>query len=224
MFRHKFIALPHLEQLNTPNGRFYETPNGDKYPSATTIIGTMSDKGWLDDWRNRIGHEEAEKITAQAGNRGTRLHHMCEQYLLNTPVDLRQETPFSKHLFLQLKPHLDMINDIRALEARMFSATNKISGTVDCIGYYKDRRAVIDFKTSIGFKELSDIEGYFIQCAMYALMWHYLTGQVCNKLVVMIAVENSFTPGIYVQNTLDWIKPAKKMISDYYEETENGIS
>lgn len=222
MFQHYFVDLPHLEQLNTLNGRFYETPGGDRFPSATTIIGTMSDKGWLDDWRNRIGHAEAEKITAQAGNRGTRLHHMCEQYLLNTPVDMKQETPFAKHLFNQLRPHLDMIDKIKALEARMYSFKHKISGTVDCIGYYKAQRAVIDFKTSIGFKELSDIEGYFIQCAMYALMWHYLTGQGCPKLVVMIAVENSFTPGIFVQNTVDWIGPAKKMIKDYYEEIESA--
>ena len=222
MFNHEFIALPHLKQLNTHNGRFYEIPNGDIYPSATTIIGTMSDKGWLDDWRNRIGHEEAAKITAQAGNRGTRLHHMCEQYLLNTPVDMKQETPFAKHLFNQLKPHLDEITEVNALEARMYTHKYMMSGTVDCIGKYKNQDAVIDFKTSIGFKEKSDIDGYFILCAMYALMWWYLTSRFCRKLVVMIAVENSFTPAIYVQDTVQWAKKAIQMAEAYHKETENG--
>lgn len=217
----QLINFPHLEQLNTPFGRFYQTPDGERYPSATTIIGAMSDRSWLDNWKNKIGHLAAEKITKQAGNRGNKIHYLCEQYLLKNSLNLTKETPFSKHLFLQLKPYLNEIHNVKALEARIFSKKHKISGTVDCVGYYNNNLSIIDFKTSIQFKEISDIDGYFIQCAMYALMWKYLTNEICSKIVVMIAIENSSNPAIYVQNTFDWIKPAKKMIDDYYRKIEN---
>lgn len=222
MFEHDFVKLPPLEQLNTPNGRFYVTPNGDKYPSATTILGTMSDKSWLDNWRNRIGHEEAYKITAQAGNRGTRLHHMCEQYLLNTPVDMKEETPFAKHLFNQLKSELDKISVVHAIESRLYSDVYKISGTCDCIGFYNNKLSVIDFKTSIGFKEKSDIDGYFLQCAMYSFMWFYLTGKPIRNFVVMIAVENSFTPAVYQSNDFSWLVQARDLINEYHELKGTG--
>ena len=30
-----------MKQINTPNGRYYETPNGHKYPGVTTVLGTV---------------------------------------------------------------------------------------------------------------------------------------------------------------------------------------
>ena len=45
--------------------RHYTTPNGDRYPSVTTVLSSMSAEG-IAAWRARVGTEEANRISTQA--------------------------------------------------------------------------------------------------------------------------------------------------------------
>ena len=59
--------------------RHYLTPEGNRYPSITTVLGSNPDKKkGLMEWRKKIGEKEAAKITAQSARRGTNVHLMCE--------------------------------------------------------------------------------------------------------------------------------------------------
>ena len=49
-------------------------------PSVTTILSATKDKKFLDDWRRRIGNEEADKIMKQASTRGSEMHRVLEYY------------------------------------------------------------------------------------------------------------------------------------------------
>ena len=69
-------------ETNEAGQRFYLTPSGEKYPSVTTVLGSLTKDGIVQ-WRKRVGEEEANKITRRAANRGTQLHTICEQYILN---------------------------------------------------------------------------------------------------------------------------------------------
>ena len=60
-----------------------QTPNGS-YPSITTVLGNLS-KTAIMAWRDRVGHEEANKISRQAAGRGTAVHAVCENYVNNDP-------------------------------------------------------------------------------------------------------------------------------------------
>ena len=78
MFDHVTLdfKLQELECETLPTGRTYTTPEGKKYPSVTTVLGASEDsKDGLNAWRQRIGEEEADKITRQAGARGTAVHN-----------------------------------------------------------------------------------------------------------------------------------------------------
>ena len=71
-----------LERDTKPDGtRLYKTPSGKSYPSVTTVTGLHSAKG-IAEWRKRVGNEEANRVSAKASSRGTRIHHHCEHYLL----------------------------------------------------------------------------------------------------------------------------------------------
>ena len=41
--------------------RVYVTPNGNVYPSITSILSLQSKPG-LDEWKEKVGHAEASKI------------------------------------------------------------------------------------------------------------------------------------------------------------------
>lgn len=78
--------------------RFYQVVQDDKLiaqlPSVTTIIGCTGDKSGLEDWRNRIGHEEADRISKLSMNRGTIMHRLIELYKSKTtgePIDRLQQ-------------------------------------------------------------------------------------------------------------------------------------
>ena len=73
-----------IKRIDTPEGRRYATPDGQKLPSVTTILdATKSEesKRALQEWRNRVGHKVAQEITTEAAGRGTRMHKWLEDYV-----------------------------------------------------------------------------------------------------------------------------------------------
>ena len=89
-----------LKTKTTEDGRRYLTPSGDAYPSVTTILSQYNKKAIME-WRERVGAEEANKISRLAANRGTRVHSLCEHYLLNDLSDLKIKSlmPDVKQMF-----------------------------------------------------------------------------------------------------------------------------
>ena len=51
------------QQINLNGKRVYLTPDGEKTPSVTTILGKTKDMTHLNEWRKRVGEENAKKIT-----------------------------------------------------------------------------------------------------------------------------------------------------------------
>ena len=81
-------------------------------------------KKGLWEWRKRVGADVANYVARTAAARGTKVHHMCEDYLNNVHVDWPEkwkehERHFLAHcLFNQLKEKaLCNINNIYAQEA-----------------------------------------------------------------------------------------------------------
>src|SRR6056300_420771 len=65
------------ETLET--GRTYFTPDGD-YASITTLLGKTADKTWLQAWIDKVGEEEARRVSKEATDRGTIVHEIAEHY------------------------------------------------------------------------------------------------------------------------------------------------
>ena len=65
-FNHVGSSLDCELKTETVDGkRIYETPNGDKYISITSLLSNLS-KASIQKWRERVGEDEARKITTQA--------------------------------------------------------------------------------------------------------------------------------------------------------------
>ena len=187
-------VVPKLQQVNEEGTRYYVTPEGNKYPSITTVLSAYNIKEIMA-WRKRVGDEEANKISRQASSRGTRIHTLCEQYLDNKVLTFK--TPLDTETFNRFKPVLHRINNIYAQEIRMYSDHLRIAGTVDCVAEFDGKLSIIDFKTSKRLKNEEDIENYFMQVSGYAVMFEERFGIPVNRVVVAIAVDDQ-DPQVFV--------------------------
>lgn len=201
MITHIRHDIPKLERTTGPDGsRVYSTPSGRAYPSVTSVTGLLG-KAAIIAWRKRVGEEEANRISTQAANRGTRIHSLCESYLNNE--DVRPDI-FDHYTWSSIVPELSKIDNVHALETPLYSDHLEVAGTVDCIAEYNGKLSVIDFKTSKRVKSRDDIHNYFMQCAAYAVAFEERTGVPVSRLVIIMAVDDN-DPIIFVEKRDDWI-------------------
>ena len=218
IFNH--VKLPQLDfdlkAETTDSGRLYATPTGEKYKSITTVLGNHNKQAIME-WRERVGAEEANKISTKAANRGTKVHKICEDYINNEIPELKMQMmmPDLKELFFKIKPIIDeKLGDVYSQEQALYSHKLKIAGRVDLIGMWNGKLSVIDFKTSNKQKEEEDIQNYFMQCTAYALMFSELTGMWIDDIVVLIATGEGEAQ-LFERQIHDYMKPLMQYIDKY---------
>ena len=187
--------------MDLPQGRVYKTPTGKAYPSVTAVTGFLT-KQAIAAWRNRVGEEEANRVSAQASSRGTRIHSLCESFLLGNEVE---SDMFDTEMWNSLKPIVDKIDNIHALESKLYSDKLELAGTVDCIGEFDGVMSVIDFKTSKRPKDINNIQHYFLQATAYSVMFEELTGIAVQDLTILIGVDHDH-PQIFQQKRKNFIR------------------
>ena len=210
------VALQDLKSQTFPDGkRYYTTPDGVRLPSVTTVIGAKGKEAILK-WRQRVGEEEANRVSKLSTSRGTNLHTICENYLNNDPKYLLKVMPDALEMFKSIKPLLNRINNIHYQEQALWSVGIGMAGRVDCIGEFDGKLSVIDFKTSKRIKTREDIDSYFAQCVAYACMYEELVGQPIEQIVIIMAVENE-EPLLFVEKTSDHLNTLLDYIKFYKE-------
>jgi genome maintenance exonuclease 1 len=221
-----FVKLPELDfdlgSVTEDGSRKYTTPEGKVYPSVTTILSHSTDKSFLIKWRKRVGEEEANKIVKKSSGRGTKLHSVCEKYLLNELNDMkiRMMMPDIKDFFLQLRPHIDKnVGNVYGLEQALYSDRLRMAGRTDCIAEWDGKLSIIDYKNSIKEKREDWIQNYFIQCTAYAEMFEDRTGLPIEQIVVAIANEEG-TPQIFIREKSKYVGELNRYIENYWKDLE----
>lgn len=191
---HKVPLIPTIKRIDGGEHRLYETPEGNKYPSVTSIFSVI-DKPELDEWRDNIGHEEADRWTKRAGVKGTILHDMCEKYVQNNLRKEQEKYNFiSVNNFLPVKKIIDKhIDKIFGVELQLYSDKIKAAGTTDLIAEASGRLSIIDYKTSNQFKYKSQNKTFFMQGAAYAKMVEELLGIPIEDMMIIMAVDGGQT-------------------------------
>ncbi len=191
VFNHIHHDFPQLLTENVLGSRMYVAPNGQRYPSVTTVIADHGKEAILE-WRKKVGDEKANEISRKATTRGTGVHKALETYLNNEDTSELNMMPNVKSLFVRMKQELDeKVNNIHCLEDKLYSHNLKLAGTVDCIAEYKGVLSVIDFKTSVRLKKKENIGGYFMQGAAYATMFNEMTNLNIEQVVILIGVDTA---------------------------------
>lgn len=209
---------PKLTRVDGPSGRYYATPEGNHYPSVTGIVGLGGQK-YIDEWRDKVGHDVADKISKSAADRGTLIHENCERYLRGESLSFGMFQQTELRMFGHLLPILKDITEIHALETQLYSDRLKCAGTVDLICRLSDNRMVIlDWKTSGRFKESKDIEHYFCQCSAYAYMFYERTGIAIGSIIIAMTTEE-FGLLKFEEGTKKWLPRFIQMRKEFENQT-----
>ena len=210
-------VLCELKREEYNGKRYYVSPNGTKLPSVTTFLSHFKGDS-IQKWRQKVGEEEANKISARASRRGTKFHSLMESYISNEEGFLNEDVmPDMRHAFNQFVPILDRIDNVHYLETMLYSETLGLAGQVDCIAEFDGIPSIIDFKTSLKPKKEEWILNYFEQCTCYSLMYEEMTGVKARQIVVMISVDHE-QPQVFVKNRSDYIPELARKVKQFREE------
>jgi len=158
--------------------RVYQTPDGEKLPSVTTILDKTKDKTHLIEWRKRVGEEKAKQITKEAAGVGTAMHSNLERFIIgeerqpgNNPVHVQANMMANQII----ENALVDVNAVYAMEQSLYYP-GLYSGTADLVGEYKGNTAICDFKQTNRPKKAEWVEDYYLQLMAYALAHNEVYG------------------------------------------------
>jgi hypothetical protein len=184
----KKFNYPEIDRVDLSTGRHYNVGGARPLPSVTTVLSATKppeDAQMLEDWRKRVGDEEADRITNSASDVGDALHQNLENYIFHgtKPAGMLMSKLLTD---LVIKRGLSHVDEIWGCEVPVFSP-DLYAGTVDCVGVHSGDESLIDFKNSRRIKKREWIDDYFLQATSYALAHNIQYGTSIKKCVIMMA-------------------------------------
>jgi len=215
--------------------RHYCLPDGSKVPSVTTILDKTKpaeQREALANWKKAVGEKRAQEITTEAANRGTRMHSYLEHYVLQEDMKPLPSNPFAHpswfmaaEVIMQgLQPN---VTEFWGTEVPVYYS-GLYAGTTDCLGLWKGKPAIMDFKQSNKVKKKEYISDYFIQLAAYAEAHNETHGTDINTGVILMAVQpklledGSYSKPQYLEFVIEgdefayWSDEWMKRVEHYY--------
>ena len=169
--------------------------DGTKLPSVTTILAQTKDQSYLDRWKARIGHEEAERIKNLSSKRGTSMHKFIEKHITGVGYDDltkigRQAKPMAQKI---IDVGLTPVSEYYGSEVSLYYP-GLFAGSTDLVCMHNGKETIADFKQANKPKREEWIEDYKLQIAAYSMCHDYVHGSNIEQGVIMIC-----TPDLYFQ-------------------------
>ena len=170
----------------------------EKLPSVTSILqATKSDedKAALENWKQRVGYKEANKIKTEASSRGTSMHSYIEDFLrgrINESFFESNEQYKNMAKEIINKGIKGKLEEIYGMET-ILHYPEKYAGTADLTGVYQGEEVIIDFKQANKPKKVDYIQDYFLQLGAYTLAHNvvYKTN-ITSGVILLCTVDNLF--------------------------------
>ena len=157
----------HYNRFSDTTGRKYLVGEA-KVPSVTTILSATKDKRFLDNWRRKVGNEEADRIMQQASAIGTEMHQVLEyayngQGYYNASESGKQPRMMAKIILDNLN-----IEEVWGNEVSL-EYENQYAGTTDLVAMAYGKPSIIDFKQANKPKREEWVDDYKLQLGAYYL-------------------------------------------------------
>ena len=189
-----------LNRTTIEGKRHYALPDGSKVPSVTTILDKTKPeekKQALANWKKRVGETKAQEITTEAANRGTRMHAYLESYVLSGDMKELPSNPYAHPSWFMaaevILNGLKNVDEFWGVEVPLYYS-GLYAGTTDCLGVWKGRPAILDFKQTNKPKKREWIEDYFLQLAAYAQAHNHTYGTNIRDGVILMACQPKLLP------------------------------
>lgn len=215
-----------LKKETIDGARKYVTPDGYKLPSVTSILdATKSEdsKKALQEWRNRVGHKQAQAITTEAASRGTRMHKWIETYIKTGSMGDPGSNPYSKQSHLMASSIIDRglsnCSEFWGTEISLYFP-EIYAGTTDLIGIHNGSESIMDHKQTNKLKKREWIQDYFIQTAAYAEAHNKVYNTNIRKGVIfMCSADNEYQEFIIEGKEFEYFTNLwYKKLEEYYSK------
>jgi len=167
-----------------------------KVPSVTTILNATQSpekKASLDAWRERVGHQEAQRIMIDASTRGTEMHYVLEQYIngkgyFNLSKKGAQARLMAHRL---IEDGLGPLTKVFGSEVNL-AYEDQWAGSTDLVAIYDGKPSIIDFKQSNKPKREEYITDYYYQIAAYSLAHKKQHGEILQGFIAICTKDLLF--------------------------------
>jgi len=188
MIVNKYV-YPNLRRVQVDGKRNYTDGTGDPVPSVTTILDKTSDKTHLIAWRKRVGEAEAQRISTESANWGTKVHDSLEKYALGEDYVVKGNN-LIQHMArtateIMISNGLSQVDELWGVEVGLL-AEGLYAGTSDAVGMFNGVPSIIDFKTAKKIKKREWIENYFLQGCAYALAHNEMFGSDIKQVAILM--------------------------------------
>lgn len=214
-FKHILVPKAELETVTINGKRHYALPDGTHLKSVTTVLSEKLDKTALLEWKKRVGEEEAQRISTQAARRGTAVHTLAENYVLNQENYIPPNTmPINIESFKPIKKVLDNhVDNILGVELPLWSKALGCAGRTDLVAEYDNKVSIIDFKTSRRLKKEDWIESYFLQSTIYSMMFERIYSIAVPQIVIVLTVDDEFDAQIFIKDRSQYVNRAIEVLT-----------
>ena len=226
MIINKFNYTP-ISRETVDGKRHYCLPDGSRVPSVTTILDKTKPEEKrmaLANWRKRVGAVAAQQITTEAAGRGTRMHKWLENYAKDDYMGMPGTNPFSiqSHAMANVvvfKGLANNVNEFWGVEVPVYYS-GLYAGTTDCIGLWKGKPAILDFKQTNKPKKREWIDDYFIQLAAYANAHNNTYGtDIETGVILMCSADNQYQEFVIEADEFAlWTQKWFDRVEQYYKE------
>lgn len=192
-------------RLSIDNKRFYVCGEHN-YPSVTTVLSSTKsakDGAILKRWRDKVGCQEANRVSREATDRGTKIHALAEKFLIGLePVDTSELSQSELPFWESILPALVPIRHIWT-EKFLFHDRLQYAGTADCYGVVNGLRTLIDFKTSSKPKQDSWMQDYQMQLVAYSgALWNQYQQPVEQGLIIVALADQPAQQFFYTKREM----------------------
>lgn len=216
-------TYPSLKRRESGGNRMYVGQDDIPVPSVTTILDQTSDKTFLNEWRKRVGEQEAARISRESAGLGTRVHNAIEKYTKGEDWTIAGNNMISimaqKMSESIIQQGLTQVDEIWGSEVGLI-AEGVYAGTADAVGLYQGTPSIIDFKTSKKIKKKEWIESYFLQGAAYSLAHNEMFGTDIQQIVILMVDRDAEFASFVVSGDefVDYCNLWAERVIQYYQK------
>ena len=194
--------------------------HGIRLPSVTTILAKTKDQSYLTRWKNKVGHEEAERIKNYSSKRGTAMHKFIEKYIQEsgyedlTPIGVEAKPMAEKIIEIGFTP----ITEYYGSEVTLHYP-GLYAGSTDLVCLHNDLETIVDFKQANSPKREEWIKDYYMQIAAYAMAHDYVHKSSIRQGIIMVCTPDRYYQEFKFQDAelRKWKHKFLKRLDEYHE-------
>jgi genome maintenance exonuclease 1 len=213
---------PELTRVEKNDVRYYQDSLSNLVPSVTTILSATGDHSGIDAWKRRVGPKTAKAVVDEATTIGTAVHLAIENYLYGKEWEQFTDDKMGMLAHQIAKRFicdcLGDIDEVWGLESGLV-LDGLYAGTADCIGIFRGKPTIIDFKTAKKIKRKDWIEDYFLQGAAYANA-HNVMYKTNIESIAILMVDRDLLFKEFLVNSKEfnsYTEKWKKRLIGYYK-------